>query len=144
MTGEVAAVEQEQRRCEAEAAATLASAIANGRDRGNEGRSYPTAAIEDARRRRDEAGGAVEIIETQLRQAEGARTRTQQDIEKAATLVAADQWLMLSDAIEEREAALAELVARRRDTSVWLSSNGRITRSSGGLLARLIGDPEAG
>jgi hypothetical protein len=70
-------------------------------------------------------------------------TRAARGVEKAAEIVAADAWLVLSDGIDEREAALAEVIDRRRELGVSLSSAGKITRTMGGLVQQLIADPEA-
>jgi hypothetical protein len=139
--------EREEQHQAAEAAKVVVLALARSQPVADEPSADPGGLFDvvgNIRRRRDQAQAAIAIVEKDLAAAETALRSATREVERAAETVAADRWLTLSDVIEEREAALAELVARRRDTSVWLSSNGRITRSPGGLLARLIGDPEAG
>jgi hypothetical protein len=100
--------------------------------------------LEAARRRRDQAADAVELVAAELTAAESVLTQTTRDLGKAAEIVAADAWLRLSDEIDQCELALAAVVERRHATGVWLTSGGKIERTAaGGLVRQLAVDAEA-
>jgi hypothetical protein len=152
-------VEKDEERASAEAAKVLAKALATGAQRSAEASSEgvpagtsssvdvpagtPTSpgsveAVFSARRNRDQAAAAIEIVEKELAAAEMALTRAGRDVERAA-----DRWLSLSDEIDELETELARLTDLRHETGVTLNAGGRITRAMGELVRRLIADPGA-
>jgi hypothetical protein len=141
MEDAVGAAEKELRHSDAEAAQVLARAIAHG-GVGEPSALYSSSAVEDARRRRDQAKGAVDIIENQLRVAEGVRIHAHRDVEAAAEQVALAAWLVLSDKIAELDAERAALLEQRYSLGVVLTG-GRLERTqSGPILKALISDPE--
>jgi hypothetical protein len=142
MEDELGAVEQDEARTADKAAKGLVLALAQGGELAGDVVDHVDR-VGVARRRRDQAQAASAIIEQDLRAAETALTRAARDVERAAEVVAADQWLELSDRIGEVETELARLTAKRHETGVWLAPAGRITRTQGELVRRLIADPAA-
>jgi hypothetical protein len=140
---EFGAAELEQRHCDAEAAQALALAFANGGVEEPNTLS-PSSLVEDARRRRDQAKGAVDIVEGQLKAAETAVRSCRAAVEKSAEQVALRSWLALGDRLAALDAERAALIEARYSLSVELNSQGRLERTRlGTVLKELIGDPEA-
>jgi hypothetical protein len=139
MADELDAVEKDEKQVSAEAAQALAQALATGASPPAEAEGH-VERITAARRKRDQAQAAADIVETESAAVEAALTRTSRAVERAAEIVAADAWLVLSDEIDEAKAALAELTERREETGVWLSATGKVTRTTGKLVSRLLVD----
>jgi hypothetical protein len=143
---ELEQAEREEQRASAEAAKVVVLALAREQPVADERPADPGGLFDVAgntRRRRDQAQAAIAIIEKDLGVAELALNRARQGVERAAELVAADYWLVVSDQIDEAEAALERLIARRRETGVSLNSTGRVTRTTDGLVRQLVVDAEA-
>jgi hypothetical protein len=143
MEGEFGAAVKEQRRYDAEAAQALAAALANG-DVAEPTALSPNARVEDADRRRDQAQGAIDIIQDQLKTAEATVRSCRTAVEKSAEQVAVRAWLALGDRLAALDAERAELIEQRYSLSVVLTPTGRLERTRlGTVLKELIEDAEA-
>jgi hypothetical protein len=145
MQDELEQAEREEERASAEAAKVVVLALAREQPVADEPPADPGSLFDvvgNTRRRRDQAQAAITIVEKDLAAAETALNRARQGVERAAEIVAADCWLVVSDQIDEAEAELEKLIARRRETGVSLNSTGRVTRTTGGLVQQLAIDAE--
>jgi hypothetical protein len=144
MEGEFGAAVKEQRRYDAEAAQALAAALANGAAAEPAALSQSSSRVDDARRRRDQARSAIDIIQDQLKTAEATVRSCRTAVEKSAEQVAVRAWLVLGDRLAALDTERAELIEQRYSLSVALTPAGRLERTRlGTVLKELIEDAEA-